>query len=357
MRATALWVSLSFIGCVPPAGWSGAGWTTASASPPAPVVPANWPGAERPPAPGPHLPVVVHRGGGRIVAGEPDDATRWISYTLKTTGYAEATIPAFEGTDAEWVGMMSCARAQYAGLPVDLLEQPPASGDYVLMVVGGSAADMGTTGMWGWASTGEQAVVERGVGFVFSADHHPRDRTIALCESLSHEIGHLLGLAHSEDCSDLMSVSSACGNRDYEHGALRTFTETSRAILARSLAAWGAMSQLSEPERISGVVGDATSGLSPHVLPIETSQGYRQLPVVLDAPKPLARALLRVVTPQGYRGEYHCLPEPDASCRVEGNHLAGSYPVGEERGTWHILVEAYYADGEMRRSSWYSATN
>jgi hypothetical protein len=187
---------------------------------------------------GRRLSIVVHRGGGRVLAGHHDDARRFVSFTLKTTGRSEVTMPAFEGTEAEWRGMLSCARSQYSGLPIDLVETPPANGEYLLVMVGGSPRNMGKTNMWGWASTGDFAVVRRGVGFVFSAEHRVKDRAIALCETLTHELGHMIGLQHSTDCNEVMDARAACTNRDYAHGRLRGFHEANRLALESSLAAW-----------------------------------------------------------------------------------------------------------------------
>jgi hypothetical protein len=134
--------------------------------------------------------------------------------------------------------MMACARAHYAGLPVDLVEQPPTDSDYLMMMVGGTAANMGLKDVWGWSTNGKNAVVPHGMGFVFSADHHPRDRAIALCESVSHEIGHMLGLEHGNHCGDLMNVDASCNDRGYERGAIRSFDASNWSILTHSLGAW-----------------------------------------------------------------------------------------------------------------------
>ncbi|NVB84229.1 MAG: matrixin family metalloprotease [Kofleriaceae bacterium] len=185
----------------------------------------------------------MHRTGGRVVAGDYDDSRRWVSHTVQTTGRKDAVMPGFEGSDAEWRGMLSCARNEYAGLPVDFVEKPPANGEYLLVFVGGSPTNMGMSRMWGWASAGSKEVVPHGVGFVFSADHKAKDRTIALCETLAHEVGHMIGLDHSTDCNDVMSTNAACRNRDYKHGRIRGFQSPNLAILASSLATWGRSAQ------------------------------------------------------------------------------------------------------------------
>lgn len=183
----------------------------------------------------PHLTVVVQRGGGRVVAGEYDDAKRRVSHTVQTTGRSEVTMPAFEGTDAEWRGLMSCTRSQYRGLPVDFVEQAPASGDYLLVFVGGSARNLGQTQIWGLSSAGSRAVVPHGVGFVFSADDKLDNRGLALCMTLTHEVGHMLGLDHSTDCNDVMSTAIQCKQFEYK---LRGFRPANRSILESSLASW-----------------------------------------------------------------------------------------------------------------------
>ena len=159
-------------------------------------------------------------------------------------------MPAFEGSDAEWRGMLSCARSLYAGLPVDFVEKPPATGDYLLMVVGGSSRSLGLTRIWGYSSTGAKAVVPNGVGFVFSADHPDNDRTAALCVTLTHEVGHMIGLDHSADCNDVMSTSVECKHRDYSHGRVRGFQQVNRSTLASSLATW-AKGRADEETRIA----------------------------------------------------------------------------------------------------------
>lgn len=208
----------------------------AASSPLGPSVPAA--NTQRARAARPRLVVVVHRAGGRVAAGDSDDARRWVSHTVKTTGRSAVTLPAFEGTDAEWRGMLSCTRAQYRGLPVDFVESPPATGDYLLAVVGGSARTIGQTKLWGLASAGSRAVVPKGVGFVFSADHRVKDRAAALCVTLTHEVGHMLGLKHSADCTDVMSTAVDCQRREAKYERVRGFRQENWSVLGSSLAAW-----------------------------------------------------------------------------------------------------------------------
>lgn len=208
----------------------------------------------------PRLSVVVHRGGGRVVAGDYDNAKRWVSHTVQTTGRSEVTMPAFEGTDAEWHAMLSCARSQYRGLPIDFVEKPPPAGDYLLVVVGGSPRHLGQTNMWGLASMGSKAVVPKAVGFVFSAAVRVKNRSGALCETLTHEVGHMIGLDHSPDCNDVMSDNVECRNAHDKPGRLRLFRQPNWSVLTSSLAAWTKTSN-KPATRISGDAEDKTRAL------------------------------------------------------------------------------------------------
>lgn len=213
----------------------------------------------------PRLSVVVHRGGGRVVAGDYDNARRWVSHTVKTTGRSEVTMPAFEGSDAEWRALMSCTRSQYAGLPVDIVEKPPATGDYLLVVVGGVSQYLGQARLWGLASAGAHTVVPNGVGFVFSADHRGKDRSTALCITLTHELGHMIGLEHSSDCNDVMSTTVECKRRDNKH-KLRGFQQANWSTLASSLATW---SKASTETRITDAATDKTQKAGVLALPLK----------------------------------------------------------------------------------------
>jgi hypothetical protein len=182
------------------------------------------------------LSVVVQRGGGRVTAGDWDNSSRLISRIVAEAGRAAVTMPAFEGTDAEWQAMLACVRAQYRGLPVDLVEAPPPDDAYLLLLVGGRPQALGKAGLWGLSSTGMKEVVPKGVGFVFSAEVRGNARGVPLCETVAHEVGHMIGLSHTDNCADLMSSNLACAKR--VRGQLRRFSRPSWTILTRSLAAW-----------------------------------------------------------------------------------------------------------------------
>ena len=217
----------------PPGGFGPPGGV---AAPPPPAVPGP-PGSdgERPVVEGPGAAgaLVVHLDGwgGRVHAGPRDDAGADVSNIVTEAGLAHVDVPAFEGTALEWIALEACVARAYAGLPITLVRRPPSERPYVRVIVGGSAAMLGPTDRWGVASTGPGTVVTDGVGFVFSADHQTTTRGLDLCQSVSHELGHLIGLPHTPDCRDLMSDDRSCPHE--------AFSELSRARLEASLRRLG----------------------------------------------------------------------------------------------------------------------
>lgn len=289
------------------------------------------------------LVVYVHGGGGHITGADYDDAPSFASGSLKHAGYSATDIAPFEGTRDEWRQMMACTRRHFAGLPVAIVDRRPASGDFLMLVVGGTAADVGKSDIWGWASTGDARVVERGVGFAFSAEHQVADRAAALCDTAAHEIGHMLGLPHSDDCRDIMSVNHGCERT--------TFLAPNRAILAASLAAWGTPSARSRGERVTGIVGEpsATTGL----YPATRKTGDIEWQFSLDTPKPIARVQLHYVTPRDLRGHYDCTTS-GKYCSFADHHLQIEL-WDSEHGEYQFLIEVTYTDGEQRRTPWFTS--
>ncbi|MDX2091196.1 MAG: matrixin family metalloprotease [Kofleriaceae bacterium] len=154
---------------------------------------------------------------------------------MKVAGREEADIPPFQGAPGEWQQVMACVRKYYEGLPVELVDQKPTAKDFLMLVIGGRATDIGYQKLWGLSSTRPHQVVERGVGFVFSGAHPASaTRVQRLCETTAHEVGHLLGLPHTDACDDLMTSNNTCVRQAPIYG----FRHENLAGLARAIDQW-----------------------------------------------------------------------------------------------------------------------
>ena len=154
--------------------------------------------------------VVLHRDGGLVLAGD-DDPRRLHSGVVERNGLDWLEVPPFAGDDAEWAELVACVQEEYAGLRVEVLEAPPARGDYIAAMIGGSPAAFGFDEQVGGIAPWNGRVIDDAVVFAFQTpDTSGRD----LCEKTAHEIGHALGLDHTRDCGDLMSYES-CGPKHF----------------------------------------------------------------------------------------------------------------------------------------------
>jgi matrixin len=156
------------------------------------------------------LTVVLHRDGGQVIAGK-DDPRHLRSGVVARQGLDWVDVPAFAGDDAEWDELVACVQDEYADFAVEVVEEPPKHGDYILAMVGGSPDMFGfdetVHGIAPWSGR----LISNAVIFVFGT---PDISGRKLCEVTAHEIGHSLGLDHSRDCSDTMSYES-CGAKHF----------------------------------------------------------------------------------------------------------------------------------------------
>lgn len=154
--------------------------------------------------------VYVNGSGGRI-AGGSDDSARDRSGVVASHGYAAIDVPAYSGSSDSWSRVVGCVRDRFAAFDVDIVAQRPASGDYIMAMVGGRPQMLGyPNGIAGVGPFGGR-VLGDAIVFAFQTGHRSER---GLCETTAHEIGHALGLDHSRLCNDVMSYGS-CGAKAF----------------------------------------------------------------------------------------------------------------------------------------------
>lgn len=199
--------------------------------------------------------VVMQRHGGTIVAGE-DDSRLARSSSLANRGIGSVDLTGFRGNDKQWVQLMQCVRDRYAAYNVDIVDAPPAKGDYVVAMIGDQSSKLDLPKTVGGLAPHNGSVISDAVVFVFQ----PRGAKVDdLCQTTAHEIGHALGLDHTRLCSDVMSYESCgakrfrdesarCGeweDRDCDDGASH---QSSDAVLARAVGYREGHEPTPEPE-------------------------------------------------------------------------------------------------------------
>lgn len=155
--------------------------------------------------------VVLRRDGGHVTAGK-DDPRRLRSGVVARSGYDWVDVAPYAGTDEQWQALVQCVQSQYDGFAVDIVDQAPATGEYVLAMVGGSSLELGFDDTVHGIAPWNGRVIDDAVVFVFQS---PADDGQTLCETAAHEVGHALGLDHSRDCSDIMSYE-LCGPKQFQ---------------------------------------------------------------------------------------------------------------------------------------------
>jgi hypothetical protein len=225
---------------------------------------------------------------------------------------------------------MACTQTYFADFPVTLVDQQPATDDYLLAVVGGNMTLFKMIA-WGEADTGSDGIYEGGTAFVFSDDHQTDHRAQRICETLAHEIGHMLGLDHVDACQDLMSANASC----VWDGPRPGFLDENRAKLVKHLMRFGklATKMLPESRQINAY-----------------SDGSKYWSLVVDARKPVVHAKTYKIAPDGTRSESPCQGN---GCSVVGRQLSSILHVPTS-GTWQLQFDVLYADGTSARSDWFS---
>lgn len=132
----------------------------------------------------------------------------------------QATVPEFPFDQATWDSVVACVRDTYLPYAVTVVTEPPTTA-HVEMVVAGRSQDIGLTLEQGTLlgiapATGDCSLGGFWIAYTFAAAHAgitADPLAEALCATVSHEAGHVLGLEHVLDCSDPMTYREGCGNK------------------------------------------------------------------------------------------------------------------------------------------------
>lgn len=160
--------------------------------------------------PEPSRTIYLHRGALELSSGADNARTNTSSLV---DGPGPFVVPRYKASNATWRRLVACVESKFAGYDVRITDERPTSGDYILVKVGGSPADIGLDGqrLGGIAPFNGYAVPN---SVVFAFDQRGRSRTQNNCQTVAHEVGHVYGLDHSLDCKDIMSYQQ-CGPKTF----------------------------------------------------------------------------------------------------------------------------------------------
>ena len=113
------------------------------------------------------------------------------------------TVSAYSGTDAQWNQIVSCVRSAYAPFNVTITDQRPASGDYHMAIVAGTASQVGESSNVLGVSPFSCGYIPNSISFSF-ANSEPTNID-DICWTVSQETAHSWGLDHKFDDRDPMT--------------------------------------------------------------------------------------------------------------------------------------------------------
>lgn len=181
--------------------------------------------------------IYLNREGGLLIGGAVDDSSRNVSSVVGNAGLESHQAPAFRGTAQRWDEIVQCTRQQFAAYDVDVVDQRPVEGDYVMVMVGGQPGELASG--TGFRSTRQSRVtglaplghepIQDAVVYVFAREMRERARDV--CETIAHEAGHAFGLDHVLDCHDPMTHLQRCGQRSFQAEASQCGEQDPRACV------------------------------------------------------------------------------------------------------------------------------
>ena len=165
--------------------------------------------------------IYLNREGG-IITGGSDDSSRNVSSVVEGAGLESYEVPEFRSSSQRWNAIMECVQDRFEDYDVDVVDQRPVEGDYIMAMIGGRPGELATrsghnstrrTRITGLAPLGNRPNHDA-VVFVFSREMNERTRDV--CETVAEEVGHAYGLDHVLDCHDPMTHLPSCGRQTFQ---------------------------------------------------------------------------------------------------------------------------------------------
>jgi hypothetical protein len=143
-----------------------------------------------------------------------DDSSEGVSSVLASGRNQPTRVPGWKGSDAAWGRLVACVRDLFAPFDVVVTDDRPGHDDFVLVAVGGRAADLGIKSRHvGGLAPFNGDVIPEPVVFAFSSALGNNVR--AVCETIGMEVAHAYGLDHEYECKDVMTYLRGCGAKRF----------------------------------------------------------------------------------------------------------------------------------------------
>ena len=133
----------------------------------------------------------------------------------------ESTISGFSGNSRKWRQIVSCVRSKFEPFNVEITDERPTSGNYIMVHVGGTPSDLyghKRPGMGGVAPFNGDVI--SGV-IVFAFSKTLGNKLDSVCHTVAHEVGHVYGLDHTYRCGDVMTYLQGCGKKRFVDALVR----------------------------------------------------------------------------------------------------------------------------------------
>jgi hypothetical protein len=238
--------------------------------------------------------VYVNRNGGSVGAGDDDSLRNTSSLVERGT----VKVPPWKGGEARWKKVMACVRDRFSPFALEITEERPSGGDYIMAMVGGQPSLLGYDDEVSGIAPYTGDIMHQAIVYIFAAGV---DYDVEItCVDVLHEVGHALGLDHEYLCQDPMSylwdcdqaktfqdADAVCGEDDKRACESGDKTQNSYQTLARNVGLRGdpqAPAVASAPEPAADEADDADDGPAPDVTTASAARTPAELSASVDGP-------------------------------------------------------------------------